>query len=122
MQQAVPATKKPSPATAALREKYKALSDTHLWDALFDDGVSTSEELEIARKEFEKRCRDAIKKNLGMKRVRSFPSKVIGVTNSNADGSNRQELIRSCRAGQRLTLIREPDNPYDPSAVLICLE
>ena len=62
MQQAAPATKKPSPATAALREKYKALSDTHLWDALFDDGVSTSEELEIARKEFEKRCRDAINK------------------------------------------------------------
>ncbi|MHC5539120.1 HIRAN domain-containing protein [Singulisphaera rosea] len=49
-------------------------------------------------------------------------SKVAGVTMTNDDGSSRQHLIRRyCRAGQRLVVVREPDNPYDTHAVAIYL-
>jgi len=46
-------------------------------------------------------------------------SKVVGVTRQNHDGSDRQEIARGCRGGERLTLRREPDNPQDANAVAV---
>ncbi len=51
-----------------------------------------------------------------------FHSKVAGVTYDNPDGTGRQDLIRQCRAGDRLRSRREPDNRYDPNAVAVCTE
>lgn len=46
---------------------------------------------------------------------------VIGVTYRNADGSSRQEIIRNCRKGDELMLLREPSNPYDVNAIKVCV-
>src|SRR5512133_637251 len=43
----------------------------------------------------------------------SFYSKVAGVVHANGDGSSRQEIIKYCRVGEKLTLVREPTNPFD---------
>ena len=52
--------------------------------------------------------------------TRSFHSKVVGVTFDNADGSSRQQIIRThCRAGMQLELRAEPDNPRDPGAAAL---
>jgi hypothetical protein len=48
-----------------------------------------------------------------------FHSQVVGVTRHNHDGSDRQEIARSCSGGERLTLRREPDNPQDANAVAV---
>ena len=49
---------------------------------------------------------------------KSFYSKVSGITDTNKDGKNRQQIIRKhCQAGQELILKRELDNPYDPNAI-----
>jgi len=53
---------------------------------------------------------------------RSFYTKVVGVTHRNPDGSSRQEIIRNCEVGERLHLVREPENPHDPSAIKVCRE
>ncbi|WP_347270193.1 HIRAN domain-containing protein [Rhizorhabdus histidinilytica] len=37
----------------------------------------------------------------------------------NADGSSRQDELRRCARGERVNLIREPANEYDPAAVAI---
>ncbi len=37
----------------------------------------------------------------------------------NSDGGSRQDELALCRPGERLSLRREPSNPYDPSAVAI---
>lgn len=50
---------------------------------------------------------------------KTFHSKVAGVTYDNPDGTGRQDLIRQCRAGDRLRLRREPDNRYDSNAVAV---
>jgi hypothetical protein len=49
-------------------------------------------------------------------------SKVVGVTRQNHDGSDRQEIARHCRAGERLALRREPDNAQDANAVAVFRE
>ena len=55
-----------------------------------------------------------------LKRLSSFQTKVVGITESNPDGTSRQELIRRCRRGEPLLLIREPDNPDDENAIAVC--
>jgi len=46
-------------------------------------------------------------------RPHPFSTKVVGVSHKNDDGSSRQKIIRkTCSAGQRLFLVREPDNPH----------
>jgi hypothetical protein len=52
--------------------------------------------------------------------VRSWYTKVVGVTKKNTDGTPRQEVIRNCSEGERLLLVREPQNPYDPNAIKVC--
>jgi hypothetical protein len=48
-----------------------------------------------------------------------FFTKVAGVTHANDDGSSRQVIIRECRAGESLDLVREPENRYDSGAIKV---
>lgn len=50
----------------------------------------------------------------------SLVAYVLGVTSANADGSNRQDIIRNCKKGDELILLREPNNPYDINAIKVC--
>lgn len=42
-----------------------------------------------------------------------FKTKVVGITDKNPDGTDRQEIIPQCRRGETLKLVREPNNPSD---------
>jgi len=53
-------------------------------------------------------------------KLRSFHTKVAGVTYNNEDGSNRQKIISQCKVGEKLMLIPDPTNKYDENAVKIC--
>ena len=37
----------------------------------------------------------------------------------NADGTSRQAELASCRPGDAVALVREPDNPRDPMAIAL---
>jgi hypothetical protein len=52
-------------------------------------------------------------------RLRHHFAKVSGVTFPNDDGSERQEIIRDCRAGESLTLRHDPSNRYSPFAIQV---
>jgi hypothetical protein len=52
-------------------------------------------------------------------RLRHAFAKVAGVTFPNDDGSERQAIIRRCKAGERLQLRRDPDNKYSEFAVQV---
>lgn len=52
--------------------------------------------------------------------IEHFDVKLVGVTRRNANGSNRQTLIRSCHPGEFLSLEPEPDNPADENAIRVC--
>jgi hypothetical protein len=45
---------------------------------------------------------------------------IEGVTYANDDGSRRQEIIRNCKKGDELILLREPSNSYDINAIKVC--
>jgi single-stranded-DNA-specific exonuclease len=49
----------------------------------------------------------------------TFKTRIAGVTHSNRDGTKRQALIARCKAGESLTLRREPENPYDEGAIAV---
>lgn len=51
--------------------------------------------------------------------IRHFHTKVVGVTHKNADGTDRQTVIRKCRLFENLALDHEEDNPHDPNAVRV---
>ena len=52
----------------------------------------------------------------------AFECKVVGVSLHNADGSDRQEIIRAhCEIGTRLLLLPEPENPVDANAIRVCV-
>lgn len=54
------------------------------------------------------------------KKMRSFYTKVVGVTFNNDDGSGRQEIIRRyCKPGGDLIMAAEPNNPCADHAVAI---
>lgn len=44
---------------------------------------------------------------------------VVGESHDNADGSNRQDELLECEPGETIGLVREPQNPHDPNAVLV---
>lgn len=46
--------------------------------------------------------------------TRSIETRVVGVTYE-----NRQAVIALLTEGERVSLIREPDNPFDPNAVKV---
>ena len=53
-------------------------------------------------------------------KLRSFHSKIVGVTFENEDGRKRQQIISQCKVGERLILIPDPTNKYDEDAVKVC--
>jgi hypothetical protein len=52
-------------------------------------------------------------------RLRHAFAKVAGVTFPNDDGSERQAIIRHCKAGEYLILRHEPDNDYSEFAIQV---
>jgi len=55
--------------------------------------------------------------------IKTFYSKVSGVSHKNDDGIDRQEIIRQyCKAGIPLILQKEPENKFDPNATAIYIE
>lgn len=58
-------------------------------------------------------------KTLGDSIDKHFYTSLAGTTHKNEWGSSRQEVIGECHPKTLLDLIREPDNPYDPDAVLV---
>jgi hypothetical protein len=54
--------------------------------------------------------------------LRNFKLQVHGIYHRNSDGSSRQAAIRSCRVGELLDFVPEPDNPHDPFAIKVCRE
>lgn len=55
----------------------------------------------------------------GAKPLKPFYSKIAGVTRKNPDGTSRQRLLKRCKVGQPLKLVREPSNPADENAVMV---
>ena len=51
--------------------------------------------------------------------LRHFLISVAGVTYPNRDGSNRQTIIATCRAGESVILEAEPDNLHHENAVRV---
>lgn len=51
--------------------------------------------------------------------MKPYTTKVIGVTYPNPDGSNRQDIIASCRRDTPIRLESEPTNAYDPNAIAV---
>ena len=63
---------------------------------------------------------------MSMAKIIKIPSvyvldtKVAGVSMTNADGTSRQEIIRThVKEGDPLHLQPEPDNPHDPNAIQV---
>lgn len=54
-----------------------------------------------------------------MARPRQRIFDLVGEGRDNSDGSSRQAELRGCLPGEPVTLQREPDNPYDPNAILV---
>lgn len=48
-----------------------------------------------------------------------FSLPAAGERHDNEDGTSRQREIATCAPGDRLELVREPDNPHDHMAVAI---
>lgn len=48
-----------------------------------------------------------------------FRLSAVGTWYDNEDGSSRQAELARCRRGERVDLVREPDNPHDHLAVAI---
>ena len=48
-----------------------------------------------------------------------FFTKIAGVSHENSDGTSRQSVIKRCRPGDVLRLVREPNNPHDANAVKV---
>jgi hypothetical protein len=44
---------------------------------------------------------------------------VVGEAQRNRDGSDRQRIIRECKVGDQIRLVREANNPYDENAVAL---
>jgi len=54
-----------------------------------------------------------------MKKIFLSYSKIAGVTHKNADGTDRQKIIKKCKESDVLQLQREPNNQYDEKAIAI---
>jgi DNA-directed RNA polymerase subunit RPC12/RpoP len=55
-------------------------------------------------------------------RVHHFYTKVAGVTYTNDDGSDRQQILSTCSPLEALRLEHEDNNPHDPHAIRVCTE
>lgn len=66
--------------------------------------------------------REAVKKRGKKGKTRRiFTERVVGVTFENEDGTNRQEILRTCEIGDEVVLVRNPQDPYDRNAIRVCL-
>src|SRR5260370_12014420 len=48
-----------------------------------------------------------------------FRTTIAGVTKQNSDGTDRQKLVKLLKRGETLSLVREPNNPYDKYAIAV---
>jgi len=53
--------------------------------------------------------------------LKPFFTKVAGVISKNNDGTSRQEILKRCKKGERLTLLHQPII-QDKNAVRVCRE
>ncbi|MCJ7684179.1 MAG: hypothetical protein MUO68_07785 [Desulfobacteraceae bacterium] len=53
------------------------------------------------------------------KYIRTFKTKVVGVTFDNDDGSSRQNAIGNLQVGQQVYLVWNPHNPHSSNAFLV---
>jgi HIRAN domain len=51
--------------------------------------------------------------------MNTWRTRVVGVTFPNADGGDRQAIVRTLRPGDSVTLRREFSNDHDPNAVAV---
>lgn len=54
------------------------------------------------------------------KESRTIRTKIVGVTKANPDGLNRQKILKRCRVGEKITLVRDTGNLHDKNAIKIC--
>lgn len=54
------------------------------------------------------------------KTLRKFTFLVVGTNYNNDDGTSRRKIAEKLYSGQKVLLIREPDNTYDENAVKVC--
>jgi hypothetical protein len=48
-----------------------------------------------------------------------YPIPLSGESFKNDDGSSRQNELKRCRAGERVILERQPNNPHDSNAIFV---
>ena len=51
-----------------------------------------------------------------------YYTNLAGVTHTNDDGSDRQKIVKTCRVGKTVNLIRDHENPHDKNAIKVCRE
>jgi hypothetical protein len=51
--------------------------------------------------------------------LKTFKTKVAGVTHQNPNGTDRQKILAKCDTGEIVRLVREPDNPYNEYAIAV---
>ncbi len=51
--------------------------------------------------------------------LKTYTIPVAGESFDNHDGTSRQKIIKSMRLADPVTLLREPDNPYDRNAIAV---
>jgi hypothetical protein len=51
--------------------------------------------------------------------ITHFFSKVVGVTQNNADGTWRQMVLGTCQPGEPLRFVADPGNVYDENAIKV---
>jgi len=54
-----------------------------------------------------------------MSKLINLSLKVTGVTFDNPDGTSRQELLLGVSLSSKVSLVREPNNEYDPNAIAV---
>ncbi|WP_263366882.1 HIRAN domain-containing protein [Edaphobacter bradus] len=84
------------------------------WDKVAQEMIERQHAHDLAFKE-------ALEKKYGPT-DKSFHTKIAGVSHKNEDGTRRRRILEDCKVGDMLTLIHEPDNPYDPNALAICTD
>lgn len=59
-------------------------------------------------------------KRRGAKRVtRRFETRIAGLDYANRDGSDRHEILSTCKIGEDVNLVREPNNSHDENAIMV---
>ncbi|WP_348266872.1 HIRAN domain-containing protein [Edaphobacter paludis] len=61
-------------------------------------------------------------RKLGNSVDKHFYTKVVGVSFQNSDSSSRQDTIQSLIVCQELEFRKEPQNKFDPNAILLCTQ